>query len=127
MRAATLIRADLLALRIQRGSQSQALVVAVHETPPSMEARFREQLEWVSQHFTITTFETFAELWENPFKFEAGLKPRLPYLSLLADVGFFSWCPPLPNVRQTRRWPFTGRELIQTRELATRNGRIGSP
>jgi peptidoglycan/xylan/chitin deacetylase (PgdA/CDA1 family) len=72
--ATTLARADVLALRMQRRGRSRGLVVAVHETPPSMEARFREQLEWVSRHFTITSLETFAKLWERPPNFEAGLK-----------------------------------------------------
>ena len=33
----------------------------MHETPTSLEARFREQLEWVSEHFTIVSLEGFPE------------------------------------------------------------------
>jgi len=80
--AATLARADVLALRLQRRSCSQALVVAVHETPPSMEAQFRAQLEWVSKYFTITSLENFAGLWKDSCKkdsckSEAGRKPPI--------------------------------------------------
>src|SRR5258708_2299102 len=76
--AATLARADQLALRIQnRKSRSLGLVVAVHETPVSIESRFRQQLEWVSRYFTISSLQTFAELWEKPLKSEAGRKPPI--------------------------------------------------
>jgi peptidoglycan/xylan/chitin deacetylase (PgdA/CDA1 family) len=66
IQAATIVRADELALRIHelRG-QSHGLVVAMHETPVSLAERFREQLHWVSQHFTITNLEGFAQLWDN--------------------------------------------------------------
>lgn len=68
MKAATLARADELALRIQRlkGGGPRAVIIGVHETPRSLEARLREQLEWVSRHFTITSFEIFARLWGTP-------------------------------------------------------------
>ena len=64
IRAATFARADKLAFRMQRlNSGSRGLVVGMHETPASLEARFREQLEWVSEHFTIVSLEDFLKLW----------------------------------------------------------------
>jgi peptidoglycan/xylan/chitin deacetylase (PgdA/CDA1 family) len=70
IQAAALARADEMAFRIQRLKGPLALVVSVHETPASLEAQFREQLEFASQHFTITSLEGFAELW--------GTNPRAP-------------------------------------------------
>lgn len=76
IQAAVLVRADELALRTQRDKDgSRGLVVGVHETPPFLESRFREQLQWVSRHFTITTLEGFAALWEQPRKSGASVKP----------------------------------------------------
>src|SRR5258708_21805617 len=76
--AATLARADQLALRIQnRKSRSLGLVVAVHETPVSIESRFRQQLEWVSRYFTISSLQTFAELWEKPLRSQNQRKPPI--------------------------------------------------
>jgi peptidoglycan/xylan/chitin deacetylase (PgdA/CDA1 family) len=76
--AATLARADQLALRIQNcKSRSLGLVVAVHETPVSLESRFRQQLEWVSQYFTIASLQTFAELWEKPLRSQNQRKPPI--------------------------------------------------
>lgn len=78
IRAATLLRVDELALRRQkRIGRLQGLVIGVHETPVAMEARFREQLEWVSRHFTISTLETFARLWENSKEYSASKPPVL--------------------------------------------------
>ena len=66
IRAATLLRADELALRrLANRSHSRGLIVGVHETPASLEPQFREQLEWVSRHFTITSLEGFAGLWDR--------------------------------------------------------------
>ena len=63
---AGVFRADELAFRVQRlNPRVQGLVVGMHETPPSQEGKFREQLEWVAKHFTITTLEGFAKLWEG--------------------------------------------------------------
>lgn len=67
IRVADLVRADKIALRTQqRGLRPCAVVVAMHETPRALEARFRAQLEWVSQHFTISDLRRFAEIWQNP-------------------------------------------------------------
>jgi len=67
IQAATFARADELALRLHRlTAQSRGLVVAMHETPLSLAQRFRDQLAWVSRHFTITSLEGFAQLWESP-------------------------------------------------------------
>jgi peptidoglycan/xylan/chitin deacetylase (PgdA/CDA1 family) len=76
IQTATLARADELSLRLQkRKGGSRGLVIGVHETPASLEAQFREQLEWVSQHFTITSLEGLAKLWDKPPASEAGSKP----------------------------------------------------
>jgi peptidoglycan/xylan/chitin deacetylase (PgdA/CDA1 family) len=75
IQAATVAHADEIFLRIRKSKgRSRALVVGVHETPRSLESRFREQLEWVSRYFTITNFETFARLWGNPEP-DASSKP----------------------------------------------------
>ena len=67
IRTATLVRADELAIRMQSGRQrSRGLVVEVHETPASLAGQFREQLEWVARHFTVTSLEGFEKLWEEP-------------------------------------------------------------
>jgi peptidoglycan/xylan/chitin deacetylase (PgdA/CDA1 family) len=78
IQAAALARADELAFRIQKlNGGSCGLVVGVHETPASLEAQFREQLEWVSRHFTITSLEGFAQLWGKHPARDARLKPPL--------------------------------------------------
>jgi peptidoglycan/xylan/chitin deacetylase (PgdA/CDA1 family) len=78
MQAASLTGADSLAFAIQkRNLRPYGLVVAMHETPVSLEAQFREQLEFASKHFTITTFESFAKLWERSPESEASSKPLL--------------------------------------------------
>lgn len=77
IQAATLARMDQLAFRIQkRNGGSRGLVVGMHETPASLAQQFREQLEWASQHFTITSLEGFAKLWEQPSE-TAGCKPPI--------------------------------------------------
>lgn len=77
MPAASLTGADALAFRLQkRKLQPHAVVVAMHETPVSLEAQFREQLEFVSKHFTITNLESFAKMWEQDSVLE-GSKPLL--------------------------------------------------
>lgn len=78
MQAASFTGADALALRIQNRKLSKnALVIAMHETPASLEAQFREQLEFASKHFTITSLEGFAKLWEKGRESEASSKPLL--------------------------------------------------
>lgn len=77
IQAATLSHVDEIFLRIQKSkNRPQALVVGVHETPKSVESKFREQLDWVSRHFTITDFKTFAGLWGRPQP-DAGSKPLI--------------------------------------------------
>jgi peptidoglycan/xylan/chitin deacetylase (PgdA/CDA1 family) len=67
IRTATLAGLDELALRIQKlKGGAHGLVIGVHETPASLESQFRAQLEWASQHFTITSLEGFAQLWAQP-------------------------------------------------------------
>ena len=76
IQTAALARVDELALRLQKlKGSAHGLVVGVHETPASLEAHFREQLEWASQHFAITTLEGFAKLWDDPPASEANSKP----------------------------------------------------
>jgi peptidoglycan/xylan/chitin deacetylase (PgdA/CDA1 family) len=78
MQTASLTGADSLAFRMQgRKFRSQALVVAMHETPATSQALFREQLEFASQHFTITTLDAFAMLWERDPESDADSKPLL--------------------------------------------------
>jgi peptidoglycan/xylan/chitin deacetylase (PgdA/CDA1 family) len=74
--AATLVRLDELALRVQRGNgRSRGLVIGMHETPASLSAQFREQLEWASRHFTITSLESFAQLWDQHPESQDSVKP----------------------------------------------------
>jgi peptidoglycan/xylan/chitin deacetylase (PgdA/CDA1 family) len=76
IKVATLARMDELTFRIQkRNGRTPALVVGMHETPPSLAKQFREQLEWASRYFTITSLGGFAKLWEQHSKSEASVKP----------------------------------------------------
>ncbi len=76
IRAATFARADELAFRVQSlNTGSRGLVVGMHETPASLEERFREQLEWVSEHFAIVSLEDFTKLWEQNSRSENHAKP----------------------------------------------------
>lgn len=78
IQAASLTRLDALAFRIQKlKGRTHGLVVAVHETPASLEAQFREQIEFASQHFTITSLDAFARLWEQPAESRPNAKPLL--------------------------------------------------
>ncbi len=74
--AATLGRLDEIALRVQKGAgRSRGLAIGIHETPASSAAQFREQLGWASQHFTITSLEGFAKLWEQQSESDDNVKP----------------------------------------------------
>lgn len=67
IRSATAARADELALRLQAQKRCpRGVVVAIHETPKSLEARFRDQLKWVSRHFTISSLNSFTEFLREP-------------------------------------------------------------
>jgi peptidoglycan/xylan/chitin deacetylase (PgdA/CDA1 family) len=69
---------DEFAFRIQkRNGGSRALVIGMHETPASLAAQFRQQLEWASQYFTIASLQSFAKLWEQPSDSDASLKRSL--------------------------------------------------
>ena len=81
IRAATLFRTDALALHAQR-RRAQGVVIAMHETPPQLETKFREQLEWASRHFTITSLEGFAQLWT-----EGAVTRERPLLLYTFDDG----------------------------------------
>src|SRR5579863_958407 len=78
MQTAGIAGMSSLALRRQKQSpQVRALVVAAHETPATFEAQFREQLEFASQHFTITSLEGLAQLWDPARKRDNPSKPLL--------------------------------------------------
>ena len=75
IQAATLARMDEFAFRMQkRNGGSHAVVIGMHETPASMAAQFRQQLEWASRHFTIASLESFARLWEQRSECDASIK-----------------------------------------------------
>jgi peptidoglycan/xylan/chitin deacetylase (PgdA/CDA1 family) len=77
IRSAALLRADKLALFVQSLRQNpESVVIAMHETPHALKDKFRDQLEWAAQHFTITTLEGFAGLWDEPRR-RSGSKPLL--------------------------------------------------
>jgi peptidoglycan/xylan/chitin deacetylase (PgdA/CDA1 family) len=76
MQVSTLAGADSLAFILQQ-RRTQGLVVAMHETPASLEGQLRAQLEFASQHFTITTLEGFAELWDDQPGSHSQSKPPL--------------------------------------------------
>jgi len=78
IQSATLLRADELALRLQkRNPNSCGLIIAMHETPPSLQSEFRRQLEWASQHFTIASLEDFAKLWDRERGLGGHSKPPI--------------------------------------------------
>ncbi len=78
IRAASFARADELAFQIQKlKRRPHELIVAMHETPTTLEAQFRAQLEWASKHFTITNLEDFARLWSPDREESATGKPPL--------------------------------------------------
>jgi peptidoglycan/xylan/chitin deacetylase (PgdA/CDA1 family) len=79
MQAASLAGADSMAFRIQkRRLRSKAVVVAMHETPASLQTQFRKQVEFAARYFRITSFEEFSRLWTQG-ESEAGSKPLLLY------------------------------------------------
>lgn len=76
IQAANLARVDALLFYLQKLKHPpRALVVAMHETPASLQAPFRGQLEFASRHFTITNLEGFAALWQD--QHEVSAKPLL--------------------------------------------------
>jgi peptidoglycan/xylan/chitin deacetylase (PgdA/CDA1 family) len=76
--AAAAVRVAEFALRLEKRSDPcRGLVVGMHETPVALESQLREQLEWASRHFTITSLEGFSELWKQPPESEARSKPPL--------------------------------------------------
>lgn len=78
IQAASFARADALAFQIQKlMHRHHGLVIAVHETPISLQSQFRAQLEWASQHFTITNLEDFARLWDPDHKPPVTAKPPI--------------------------------------------------
>jgi peptidoglycan/xylan/chitin deacetylase (PgdA/CDA1 family) len=89
IQAANLARVDSLAFHIQKlKHQFDALVVAMHETPASLQAQFHEQLEFAAQYFTITNLEEFAKLWSRNSASNAALPPASkPLLLFTFDDG----------------------------------------
>ena len=78
MQAANLTGVDSLAFIIQKSFRhSRGVVVAMHETPASMKDQFRQQLEFAAKHFTITSLEGFAKLWEERSETTPSSKPLL--------------------------------------------------
>jgi peptidoglycan/xylan/chitin deacetylase (PgdA/CDA1 family) len=78
MQAADVVGANSLAFLAQKSKlRSRGLVVAMHETPVLLEAKLREQLEFASQHFAITSLEGFAKIWDDNSEPDAGSKPLL--------------------------------------------------
>ena len=72
------LRVDELALRLQRfllRSQPRMLVIEMHETPTRLERQFRQQLEWVAQHFTLVDLAGFVKFWETPSHLAPASKP----------------------------------------------------
>ncbi|MGC1374500.1 MAG: polysaccharide deacetylase family protein [Candidatus Sulfotelmatobacter sp.] len=83
IQVATRVRADDLALRLQkRRNRTRGVVVSVHETPKSLESNFRDQLQWVSQHFTISNLNSFTELCR---KCQSKANSRPPILFTFDD------------------------------------------
>src|SRR5271169_4616767 len=96
IQTAALVRADDLAFCVQKlKSRSQGLIVGVHETPASLEAQFRRQLEWASQHFTISSLEDFAKLWEQGAAYDARRKPPLLFTFDDGRVSNYNVAAPL--------------------------------
>ena len=78
IRSTTLVGLDELALRVQKRKHRRfGLIVGVHETPAFLESKFRDQLNWVSQRFTITSLEGFARLWDKDSEWESASKPPI--------------------------------------------------
>ncbi len=78
IQAANLTGANSLAFIIQKSMHhSRAVIVAMHETPASMESQLRQQLEFAAKHFTITSLEGFARLWEEREESSSRSKPLL--------------------------------------------------
>jgi peptidoglycan/xylan/chitin deacetylase (PgdA/CDA1 family) len=74
IQTASFLRLDALSLRLRR---PRAIVVVMHETPASLKEQFRQQLEWAAHHFTITTLERFATLWNQSENLGQSAKPLL--------------------------------------------------
>lgn len=83
IRSGIVFRMDRIAQRIL--PKPQAVVVAMHETPLTMKHRFRAQLEWAAQRFTITSLERFAALWDADTQREAPFEK--PLLLFTFDDG----------------------------------------
>jgi peptidoglycan/xylan/chitin deacetylase (PgdA/CDA1 family) len=78
IRGAVLAGMDTLAFRLQSANRSRwGLVVAMHETPISLQSHLRQQLNFASKYFTITSLEGLAGLWQQPAERDVDSKPLL--------------------------------------------------
>lgn len=94
IQAATAARGDELALCLQnRKCRARGVVVAIHETPKSLEAMFRDQLQWVSRYFTISNLTRFIELWRKP---ESNPNSKPPILFTFDDGRESNYCVAAP-------------------------------
>jgi peptidoglycan/xylan/chitin deacetylase (PgdA/CDA1 family) len=86
IRAAGLVRADALCLHSPNLKfATQVVVIAMHETPASLESHLRAQLEWASQHFRIGSLQDLADLWTQKAAFKPA--PSKPLLLFTFDDG----------------------------------------
>jgi peptidoglycan/xylan/chitin deacetylase (PgdA/CDA1 family) len=86
MQAAVAGHADELFLQFHKPDpRSQALVVAMHETPANLESSLRAQLDWASKHFRIGTLDDLAELWTR--RNGEAIADRRPLLLFTFDDG----------------------------------------
>jgi peptidoglycan/xylan/chitin deacetylase (PgdA/CDA1 family) len=77
IRAAVSAQLDEIALHLNaRYRKSQfGIVISLHETPRAYESQFRQQLEWVSKHFSIVDLDRFARLWDPEWQSSRIEKP----------------------------------------------------
>jgi peptidoglycan/xylan/chitin deacetylase (PgdA/CDA1 family) len=145
MQTANITGLSSLALRLQKQStQARALVIAAHETPAILEAQFREQLEFASQHFTITDLEGFAQLWDPALKPNNHSKPLLlftfddgresnytvaaPLLESFGGRGVFFVVPAFAERAATNEaLPFYGERMNPDSKSTDSDGDDGQP
>ena len=92
MKTAAALRVDELALALRRwlvsgGQSPQMLVVEMHETPQQDEALLRQQLDWVSRHFTLVDLPTFVALWQEYRANPRAARNNKPPLLFTFDDG----------------------------------------
>src|ERR1700688_4120164 len=121
IKTAAALRVDELALALRRwlvsgGQSPQMLVVEMHETPQQDEALLRQQLDWVSRHFTLVDLPTFVALWQeyraNP---RAGRNNKPPLLFTFDDgrLNNYTVAAPVLESYGTRGVFFVVPEFVQ--------------